>query len=404
MKILVFLFLLLFTNATSFFAAPMKGDVDGDGRLTSADATFIARYLAGHFDHIPDHISHTEEWQWAADTTCAGFVSAASLTRFAQMLTGIVETLCAEEICTECSIELYSTLGDLPVGAMVYLRENGVAVPFIVVQQGRPEGLPASGNLNRPLRPEGNAFANNNTPVTAYANWNNTTVLMRERVLNPMRMGDASNLRNVFQHSEVFRWLNNTYFNTLDASVRNEIINTTIPVINCGTFHTLHTSGNQSLGIGSITQRVFITNMNARVWIPHAAEIGVPWGTENSNHTLASHAFPNALSVLHWLPGAGTTWQQWNNTIRFTHFPFGHGTNPSRAIADTASAIRVALCDNGTPRTWWTRCPGNQISGGSPWGVAVGINGEGHLHRINNDAWVRPTMSFPSTLSLSALE
>lgn len=293
-------------------------------------------------------------------------------------------------------------LGSAPIGTVVYLRENGVLVPFIVVQQGRPAGLNANGSFNRPLRPTGNFFANNNSPVTAYANWGNATILMRERVLNPMPMGNAQNMRNVFWHTGIRTWLNNTYFNRLDLPMRNQVLNLTIPVVDCGTFHTLSTHGNQTQGIGSIAQRMFITNMNARVWIPHAAEIGIPWGTDNSNHTTVGHAFPNALSVLHWMPGAGNTWQQWNNTIRFAYFPFGHGTNPSRAVADSASEIRVARCDSGIARMWWTRCPGNQTSANAPSGVLVGTDGVGYMRSIRETAWIRPTMGFPNTLYLTA--
>jgi hypothetical protein len=285
----------------------------------------------------------------------------------------------------------------------VYLRENGELVPFIVVQQGRPAGLHVNGNFGRPSRPTGNTFANNNTAINAYANWTNSTILMRERVINPMRMGDAQGFRNVFSQTPVRTWLNGSYFNRLDAPTRNAVINKTIPVIDCGVYHTLSTGGNRPQGVGGIAQRMIITTMNVRVWLPHAAEVGVPWGTDNSNHTAAGHAFPNALSVLHWMPGAGTTWQQWNNTIRFAHFPFGHGTNPSRAAADAASAIRVALCEDGVARTWWTRCPGNQTSGTAPAGVAISPSGVGHLRRItNDDTWIRPTMGFPNTLYLNA--
>jgi len=81
---------------------PRIGDADGDGRLTSADATLIARYLAGHFKNIPDHFTHTEEWKRIADTTCEGEVSINSLVRLTQLLMGQVDTLCPEDGCLMC--------------------------------------------------------------------------------------------------------------------------------------------------------------------------------------------------------------------------------------------------------------------------------------------------------------
>ncbi|MCL2224183.1 MAG: dockerin type I domain-containing protein [Defluviitaleaceae bacterium] len=105
-KLMVAVFFVL---VMSVFAAaegkPMTGvigDADGDGRLTSADATFIARYVTGQFENIPNHKTHTDEWRRIADTNCDGFVSAASVTRLARMLAGHFETLCPRGGCLRC--------------------------------------------------------------------------------------------------------------------------------------------------------------------------------------------------------------------------------------------------------------------------------------------------------------
>lgn len=116
MKHIFFVFLLIAMTALGSTvygmdnppASPIRGDANGDGRLTSADVTFIARYLIGQFDYIPGHFTHTDEWRWVADTNCDGFVSPASVTRFARWLVGHYDTLCPHGGCFRCEPE-YNT-------------------------------------------------------------------------------------------------------------------------------------------------------------------------------------------------------------------------------------------------------------------------------------------------------
>ena len=388
----------LFVTAVYANDEPIIGDTNGDGRITSADATKLARYLAGQFEHDPYHITHTDEWRSTADINCDGEVTLDDLVRLAQALVGHFATLCPYGECAMCVVGFAAgTLGDIPVGDRVYIRENGVLVPFIVVQQGRPAGLLPNGNINRPAVPPDNMFVRNTTQITAYANWTYSTILMRERVINPIRMGRTiDRTGNVFRHSDVFAWLNDTYFTWLNQPVQDAVINKTIPVVQCsGQYLTMDRQARPP-HIGNMTQRLWISNMNARVWIPNAAEVGVPWHLDNAN---PASGFPNTLSVLHWMPGAGTTRAGWDNAIRFEYFPFGHGQNPTRPLAAIASEARIAYCDDDIPRLWWTRCPGHQPVGGA-FGTAVSEVGQGVRRFYTTLGWVRPTMGFPQSLVL----
>jgi len=61
------------------------GDVDGDGRITSADATLLARYLAGHFDHMDE----PPLCLTAADINGDGDIGTAVLVKLVRMLVGL---------------------------------------------------------------------------------------------------------------------------------------------------------------------------------------------------------------------------------------------------------------------------------------------------------------------------
>jgi hypothetical protein len=93
---------MFFSICVAATGTPLIGDADGDGRLTSADTTLIAQYLAGHFNNIPDHFTHTEEWKRIADTNCDGEVRITSVTRLAQLLVGRIKTLCPHGGCFRC--------------------------------------------------------------------------------------------------------------------------------------------------------------------------------------------------------------------------------------------------------------------------------------------------------------
>ena len=104
----IFLTFLLMTITVSVSAYSPQwpiGDINGDGRITSADATKLARYLVGHFAPDPGHVSHTAEWRRIADINCDGEVNAEDLIRLAQALVGHFIMLCPGGGCWRCDPE-----------------------------------------------------------------------------------------------------------------------------------------------------------------------------------------------------------------------------------------------------------------------------------------------------------
>ncbi|MCL2577069.1 MAG: S8 family serine peptidase [Defluviitaleaceae bacterium] len=72
---------------------PRHGSVNGNGRVTSSDATQLARWLAGH--NITINLR-------AADINCDGDITSADLTRLARALVGQYTTLCPYGGCWRC--------------------------------------------------------------------------------------------------------------------------------------------------------------------------------------------------------------------------------------------------------------------------------------------------------------
>jgi hypothetical protein len=102
-KLILFLaaIAIMVLSSTTAYATIM-GDTNGDGRITSEDANFIARYLTGQFEHMPDHVAHTDEWRRVADVNCDGEISIADVTRLLQLLIGRIATLCPYGGCFRC--------------------------------------------------------------------------------------------------------------------------------------------------------------------------------------------------------------------------------------------------------------------------------------------------------------
>ena len=95
----------------------------------------------------------------------------------------------------------YQTLGDMPIGSIVTIRENGVLTNFLVAHQG--------------------------SPSPQYVGFNNGTILLRERVL-PNRQMHTTNV-NDYANSFMHTWLNSGYLNMLDEDIRNQMLQVRIP-------------------------------------------------------------------------------------------------------------------------------------------------------------------------------
>ena len=211
-----------------------------------------------------------------------------------------------------------TTLGQRAVGSRVRLRVGGNQVDFLVIQQG--------------------------SPSTAYQGFENRTTVMMERVWENRQM-HGSNV-NDYANSALHTWLNNQFFNLLDANIRNEIAQVRIPFRpGSGTGTAVNTGAN---------------GLQARIFILSQREIGIANGLEG----VSGWNLPN------------------NEGVRFAHFIDGWGTNQNTR--------RVATLQDGSAANWWLRSP--YVGGSSAfWGV----NSDGHANlawNASSSIGVRPVL------------
>ena len=221
-----------------------------------------------------------------------------------------------------------ATLGQRAIGSIVRLRVGGVFTNFVVVQQG--------------------------SPSTAYQGFENRTVLLMERCWENRQM-HSSNV-NDYQNSSLNTWLNGTFFNMLDADIRNQIAQVRIP-FRPGS----GTSANVNIGANGLLTRIFLLSQR---------EVGIANG----------------------LPGVSGWLLPNNEGVRFAWFIDGN-------VAGPQTERRVAVLQNGNAANWWLR---------SPWLLDSlhfwGVLSSGHAHSAwdaSSSIGVRPALTLPSSLFVS---
>ena len=218
-----------------------------------------------------------------------------------------------------------ATLGQRAIGSVVRLRVNGVFTNFVVVQQG--------------------------SPSTAYQGFENRTVLLMERVWENRQMHGSA--MNDYQNSALNGWLNGTFFNMLDADIRNQITQVRIPFrLGSGT------SANVNIGANGLLTRIFLLSQR---------EVGTTPGQ-----------WPN-------LPNA--------EGARFAWFIDGDDA--------TARQRRIAVLQNGNAADWWLRSPWLGYSLRF-WGVHSGGQTNFTWNANTSGRAPRPALTLPSSLFVSA--
>ena len=250
-------------------------------------------------------------------------------------------------------------LGSKAIGSIVKVRIGGVEKEFIVVQHGRPlvNGI-ASANYSASL--------------------DNATIIMARDTEAPRQWGNYNwqvQNNNYYPGSLIDTYLNNEYFNSIDALVRAEIVQVTIPVRLTG-----QTSGT--------------TGHTTRIFLPSIRECGIrnadyssqfeSWGVQSRS------IYVEALS----------------GDLKFDYFDFGEaaGALAKRAVATSGEYwLRSTIYRITTSSTW----PGGDFA----WGQdALHFDNAGNMYRypfittLNQDAniiqsrRVRPTFALPKTI------
>ena len=86
------------------------------------------------------------------------------------------------------------------VGDTIYIKENGTRQPYLIVHKG--------------------------SPSTAYSGFDNGVVVLRKDIHSK---GVYDSSTNDYANSDLHSWGNNTFLNTIDSEIRNQIMNVKIP-------------------------------------------------------------------------------------------------------------------------------------------------------------------------------
>ena len=209
-------------------------------------------------------------------------------------------------------------LGTKAVGSIVKIKVNGASKDFIVVQQGNPN-------------------------TSTYDSSCNGTWLLMKDIYTTSTFGN----NNSYKDSSIHTYLNGTFYNLIDSSIRAAIKQVKIPYQN-------GTGSGGSLATGS-------NGLSTKVFLLSGYEVG--WTTSDNGY------FPK-------------------DGVRLAYFGNSSSGN-SKRIAYNGSSAAV----------WWLRSPDtNNYS--SVWGV--GTDGSyDYNHWCNNSYAVRPAFVLPSELVVS---
>lgn len=209
-------------------------------------------------------------------------------------------------------------LGTKAVGSIVKIKVNGASKDFIVVQQGNPN-------------------------TSTYDSSCNGTWLLMKDIYTTSTFGN----NNSYKDSSIHSYLNSTFFNLIDADIRNAIKQVKIPYQN-------GTGSGGSLATGS-------NGLSTKVFLLSGYEVG--WTTSDNGY------FPK-------------------DGVRLAYFGNSSGGN-SKRIAYNGSSAAI----------WWLRSPytGNY---GHVWLVSTGGSNFSNYWYYNSYG-VRPAFILPSTLVVS---
>ena len=149
-------------------------------------------------------------------------------------------------------------LGTKSVGSIVKLKENGAAVNYIVVHQGKPS--------------------------SSYDSSCDGTWLLRQDIAEN-RAWDSGN-SNVLESSDIHSYLNNTWINRYDTDIRNAIKQVKIPY-------------RQNGGSGG-TDRSGSNGLSCKIFLLSGKEVG--WDSSDNQY------FPNdGAKLAYFLDGTGSS-------------------------------------------------------------------------------------------------
>ena len=216
------------------------------------------------------------------------------------------------------------------IGEIVKIREENIPTEFIVIQKGDPF-------LNNCIFEDGKYIIPRDIPSPTYVGFRHGIVLLRKNIHST---GKYDSKNNNYANSEIHKWCNGTYLNTIQKDIRNQIMTVRIP------YRADITGSIVSSGMNGLSCRAFILS---------AAE---------ANYK--DNYIPNEGAVFSYFSGGGN----------------------SRRIANL----------NGSPNYWWLRTPNTRWDDDAHCVNRSGdISGYGY---VDNSFGRRPVIVLPESLSI----
>ena len=196
------------------------------------------------------------------------------------------------------------------IGSIVKIKESGTAVNFIVLKHGYP------------------------------SDGNGRTLLLRESLYDT-RQWHTSNV-NAYASSAIDTWLTGTYLNLIDADIRAQISEVSIP----------YTVGNGSTTVSSLSRKVFLLSYTEVGFSGSSYAKVEGTALEYFNSNAARIAYLNGTATLWWLrsPYTGSSTHAWlvytNGSYGSYSCSYTYGVRPAFTLPSSLS-----VSDDGSVQT-----------------------------------------------------
>mgnify|MGYP003099575997 FL=1 len=210
-------------------------------------------------------------------------------------------TVTAAEEKSTCSVVASpATIGSLPIGTTLYIKESNQRTAFVLAKHDYEE---ASSKWP--------TFPGNGKGLSLLARSSKTVL---SHVWSTESASYDSRFTNIYSGSTIDKWLNGEYFRTLDSSISSKIKNTNIRV-SPGPQTYKDDDGNSHTTDGSA-----VTWISRKVFLLSATELGM--SSSVSGITKEGTALPNCSEMLYNITGSSN--YAWTRSRCFDATPFAY--------------------------------------------------------------------------------
>ena len=210
-------------------------------------------------------------------------------------------TVTAAEEKTTCSVAASpATIGSLPIGTTLYIKESNQRTAFVLAKHDYEE-----------VSSKWPTFPGNGKGLSLLARSSKTVL---SHVWSTESASYDSRFTNIYSGSTIDKWLNGEYFRTLDSSISSKIKNTNIRV-SPGPQTYKDDDGNSHTTDGSA-----VTWISRKVFLLSATELGM--SSNVSGITKEGTALPNCSEMLYNIIGSSN--YAWTRSRCFDATPFSY--------------------------------------------------------------------------------